>query len=438
MKLKIFLLPLLLSGWIHLSSQDTLTLLKAIETGLENNYSIIIQKNTAEIASNNNTIGNAGFLPDVALTGTQNNTFTNTHQDMFNGTTKDVSGAKNKSFNAGAELNWTVFDGFSMFVNKNMLNVLEQMGETDSRLVIENTVSSIILNYYGIIQQEKMIQVLRDAADLSLQRKKIAEAKESLGAGSRLELLQATVDLNADSTNLIQEVAAVMSTKADLNLLLAREPEIPFIAIDTISLTHPLSYDSLLEQARTQNTNLLLARSNMDLSTLALKDARSQRYPILDLQAGYNYSQLNSQTGFLHYNQSYGPSYGFTLSYPIFDGFNVNRTIRNAKVEINSSEKSYLLTELDIQANLFKLFIDYTANLQIVKLQMINKDVARENVDVAFEKYRLGAISDIDLRETQRKFIDAQYQLILSQFRAKKSEIELLRISGELYRTIID
>lgn len=434
------LIPLLVvicSGF-QLAGQEILTLPDAIRIGLENNYSIIIQKNDAQIATNNNTIGNAGFLPAITLNATQNNTISTTHQETFSDSIKDISGATNRNLNAGVQLSWTLFDGFSMFVGKNMLNILEEMGETEARITIENTLSSIILSYYGIIQQQQLIQVLEDAAALSLERKKIMEAKIGLGAGSELMLLQSTVDLNADSINLIREAASMQQTMADLNRLLARNPEIRFSLADSIMLSDALSFDSLLTKSKAQNSDLLIAHNNIALNSLALKDAQSQRYPKLNLNAGYNYSQLNSETGFLKYNRSLGPSFGLSLSYPLFNGFNVNRTIRNAKVELNTMETYLKETDLGIHTELYKLYIDYTTNLRIVGIELLNQEVARENVEVAFEKYRLGSINDIELRETQKKYIDAQYQLLLSQFQAKKAEIELLRISGELVKIFTD
>lgn len=427
------LLVLVITGPV-LFSQEFMSLPDAIRMGLENNYSIIIQKNTAEIAGNNNTIGNAGFLPTLNLTGSQNNTITTTHQETFSGSVKDISGATNRTLNAGVQLTWTLFDGFSMFVGKNMLNVLEDMGETQSRIQIENTISAIILNYYGIVQEQKLIQVLEDAAALSLERKKIMEAKISLGAGSQLQLLQSTVDLNTDSMNLIRETASMQKTMADLNELLARNPEIPFVLTDSISLSGKLTYDGLLAKTKAQNNELLMARNNLSLGIYSVKDMQSQRYPRLNLNAAYSYSQLNSETGFLEYNRSLGPSFGLSLSYALFDGFNINREIKNAKIELNSLEKSLIQTDLSLHTELYKQYNDYLTNLRIVEMETVNQEVAKENVGIAFEKYRLGTINDIELRETQKKYIDAQYQLLLSQFQAKKAEIELLRISGELVR----
>jgi outer membrane protein TolC len=413
-------------------AQEVLTLRRAIEIGLQNNFAIQIWENNASIAENNNTVGNAGFLPVVNLNGTQNTSITNTYQETFQGTVRDVTGAKNTTLNAGVQLTWTLFDGLSMFVNKDMLNTLEAMGETEARLTVENTVAQIILGYYGIIQQERLVLVLRDAAALSLQRKNIMEARMSLGAGSGQMLLQSTVDLNTDSINLIRAEANVQQTRAEFNRLLALAPDIPFTLADSIDLNYALSYDSLLAEARAQNTELLLARYNLEMSELSVRNEQALRYPRLNLNAAYNYNQLQAETGFAKYNQSLGPSFGLTLTYPIFDGFNVNRAIKNARIDQRSSELGVKDVDLGVQNAVFSLWVDYLTNLKVLAIELVNQDVARENVNIAFEKYQLGTINDIELRETQKKYIDAQYELLLSQFQSKQAEIELLKVSGGL------
>jgi outer membrane protein TolC len=430
----LFLLIILIIPSSH--AQEVLTLKKALETGLKNNYSIVLQKNEELIAKNNNTIGNAGFLPSVGLNATQNNTISTTHQEPFSGTPKDVTNALNNTLNIGAQLNWTLFDGLNMFVNKKMLNVLEELGQNGARIVVEGTVADITLTYYGIIQLRKLVRVAQDAVDLSMQRKRIAEAKLSLGAGSQLMLLQSTVDLNADSTRLIQQLVSLVNTRADLNRLLARDVATPFEIDDTITIDQPRPYDTILWKALAQNAQLITARLNQDLARLGVRQAQSDRYPQLGVNAGYNYSTLNSQTGFLQSNRSYGPSFGFSLSYNLFNGFNVNRAVKNAKILMNSGEIEVEDAEALLRADLLKIYNQYRSNLEVVELQLSNVKVARENVDIAFEKYKLGSINDIELREIQQKLIDAEYQLISSQFDCKKAEIDLTRLSGELLKAI--
>jgi outer membrane protein TolC len=415
-------------------SQEIISLQKALELGLKNNYSILLQQNDAQIAKNNNSLGNAGFLPSLDLNATQNNTISTTHQEQFSGTVKDVANGKSNTLNTGAQLNWTLFDGLNMFVSKKMLTVLEDLGENGTRIVVEGTISDISLSYYSIIQLRKLVKVAQDAVDLSMQRKRIAGAKVSLGAGSQLMLLQSTVDLNADSTRLIRQLVMLANARADFNQLLCRNPLTLFEIRDSIQLSVPRPYDSLLNEALMQNSILTAARLNQDLARLGVRQAQSDRYPQLNFTAGYNYNTLNSQTGFLQYNQSYGPSYGLNLTYHLFNGFNVNRAVKNAKVLMNSGEIEVQDAGLVLQTNLYKIHQEFNANLLIVKMQLANFEVARENVNIAFEKYKLGSINDIELREIQQKLIDAEYQLISSQFEAKKAEVEIDRLSGELLK----
>lgn len=421
---------MLLAHSVH--AQEIITLQQSLEIGLKNNFSIILQKNDALIARNDNTLGNAGFLPSINLNATQNNTINTTHQEQFSGTVKDVDNAKNNTLNIGAQLNWTLFDGLNMFVSKQMLDVMENLGQNGTRIVVEGTISDITLTFYGIIQLKKLVKVAQDAVDLSIQRKRIAAAKVSLGSGSQLMLLQSTVDLNADSTRLIEQLVALANAKVNFNRLLSRNVAIDFDINDTIRITRPLPYDSILRKALVQNAQLTAARLNQDLTRMGVKQAQSERYPTLSFNAGYSYNTLNSQTGFLQYNQSYGPSYGFSLSYNLFNGFNVNRAIKNARVIMNSGEIEVQDSEQTLCAEMRKMNNQFLASLDIVKMQLTNVKVAQENVVIAFEKYKLGSINDIELREIQQKLIDAEYQLISSQFEAKKAEVELLRLSGEM------
>jgi outer membrane protein len=332
------------------------------------------------------------------------------------------------------QLNWTVFDGMNMFASKKMLGTLEDLGENGTRIVMEGAVADISMAYYSIIQLKKLLKVAQDAVDLSVQRKRIAAAKVSLGSGSQLMLLQSTVDLNEDSTRLLRQSAMEKYARADLNQLLGRDPSTPFQIFDSIQLNKPRPYDSLLSETMKQNLTLTAARLNQVLGKLGVQQAQSDRYPEVNVTAGYSYGTLHSQTGFLHYNESYGPSYGINLTYTLFNGFNVNRAVKNAKVLMSSGETEVLDASLALQTSLHKTYLEFITNMEIVRLQLANVEVARENVSIAFEKYKIGSINDLELREIQQKLIDAEYQLILSQFEAKKAEVELERLSGNLLK----
>jgi outer membrane protein TolC len=419
---------------LHGFQQEILTLGKALETGMENNFSIRLQRNNSEIAKNNNTLGNAGFLPSVNLNITQNNSISTTHQEQFSGTVKDIDNAKSNSLNAGIQINWTVFDGMSMFASHRMLLILEELGENGTRIVMEDFVADVSTLYFGIVQMKRLVKVARKALDLSGERKKIAEAKLSIGSGSQLMLLQSTVDRNADSTRLLQQLTTLANLKADLNQLLGREITHEFETTDSILFSGIPKIDSIFILAERQNSQLTAARMNSQLARHSVREAQSDRYPRINLTGGYSFGALSSETGFLQQNRSYGPSYGINLSYSLFNGFNVTRAVKNAKVMMNSADLGVEETALNLRASLVKLLNQYRSNTGIATLQAENVVVAQENLNIAFEKYRLGTLNDIEFRDIQRKLIEADYEYISAQFEIRKTEIEIFRYCGLLLR----
>jgi outer membrane protein TolC len=416
-------------------TQEKLSLERAIQTGLLNNFSVLLQKNEAAIARNNNTIGNAGFLPLVTLTAAQNNTINTTHQEQFSGTIKDIDNAKSSSLNTGMQVNWTIFDGFRMFVNREMLQTLEELGENGTRMVMEEFVANVSTLYYGIVQTKKLVRVSKEAVELSNKRLMIAEAKLSIGSGSQLMQMQSTVDRNTDSTRVLQQLSSLAGLKADFNRLIGRDPLVAFDVEDTIMMRGIPAADTLFLLAERQNATLAAARLRTRLSQAGIRDAESLRYPRINLTGAYGYSSSSSETGFLKEGRNYGPSYGISLSYVLFNGFNITRTVQNAKTLMNSSDIKEKETAVMVKSELVKLTDAYFANRNIVSLQSANTEVARANLEIAFEKYRLGSLSDLELRDIQRKLIESDYQYILAQFEVVSNEIEIARYAGTLLQT---
>lgn len=425
--------------WVPLAgfSQAVLELREALKTGLANNYSIRLQKNEETIAGNNNTLGNAGFLPSVSLSANQNNTINTTHQEQFSGTLRDVDNAKNNSLNLGLQVNWTIFDGMRMFVNRRMLGTLEELGVNGTTLVMENFTADASSMYYAIVQAKKIVRVAKEALDLSTRRREIAEAKLKIGSGSQLMLMQSTVDQNADSTRLLQQITMLENLKTDMNRLLGRDVLIPFDVADTIPFLGLPAADTVFAMADRQNSQLAAARLRSDLARFEIRAEQADRYPKLSLNGSYSYSTLKAETGFLKQNQSFGPSYGISLSFNLFNGFNVTRSIQNARIMLNSADLETDEIALGIRGTLTKLMNQHAGNRRIAALQQENVVVAHENMNIAFEKYKLGSLNDLELREIQRKLIEADYELIAAQYEVKKIEIEISRYCGTLLKKAV-
>jgi outer membrane protein len=427
----LFLGLLLWTGNI-LFAGDTISLAEAITIALENNWGITLAENESRIDELNNTIGRAGFLPSLDITASRSRNVNNTYQKYFNGTEREGKNAVSNSIGTGVELTWTIFDGFDMFIQKKKLEELETMGTTELRSVIENTVAQVVGAYYNIAVQERLAEVYFEAMQLSSERKRFAKARIDVGSGSELSYLQSAVDLNTDSATYMQQLMYYQNSKTVLNRLLCRDLFTTFEVSSEIPLNNNLLYEQLWNLIQDQNPDLIMARSNIQITSLDTKSYKSSMFPRISVNTGYNFNKSESEVGFMMMNRNFGFVMGISLSYNIFDGFNTRNNVKAAKIREESARKEFSQAELDIKSELLRIYNDYLTNLQLVKFESENRLLALRNLEVALEKYRMGAINDIELRETQQKLLDAETRYLDTQYRSKIAETELLRLSGQL------
>jgi len=414
-------------------AQAQLTLEEAIGSGIENNYGIKVFENRLSVAENNRSLGNAGFLPALDLSGSRSETIENRESEFSaGGQSQTAKGERSTNTNASLNLNWTLFDGLGMFKTYDLLGVLEEISDAELRLELENLVREITLQYYDIVRIENQLRVLENTVDVSLERIQIEETKFDLGSGSEVELLQARSDLNADRSALLREGIVLNQAKVALNQLLARSPETDFLVADTIPIRRALDESYLYERTIAENTELEIARMAKNAAELQVQQIRAERFPEIALNSGYSYNRIEAGGGFFQFNETTGFSVGLTARVNLFDGFNTSRRVENARINQKNTDLQLEESRLMIRSQFHTLFRTYQNNLELVDLEQDNLSNAEETLDIALERFRLGTISSLELREAQRSFLEAENRLINARFEAKFAETELLRLSGEL------
>jgi outer membrane protein len=406
----------------------------AVSAGLKNNFSILISDNEREIAKNNNTLGNAGFLPQLGADGVINKSYqkNKTQNDAGEVTTTDK--ANSSAVNLGLTFNWTLFDGLGMFIQKDKLEELSKLGETSRRATIENVLSEIVVSYYAIVQNTNRLKVLQDAINFSLRRKDLTMKKYQIGLSSELAYLQSVTDLNADSAAFLRQQAALQNAKADLNLLMVIDPAIDYEVLDTIVFDRLLDYNDLVKRISLANSQIEISKRNAEISKMNYRLTHSPQYPQVNFFTDYNFIRNTYDYGQTRMNRNYGPVVGLNFSYSIFDGFNRRRNSANALIQTETSKYQLEQTTKEIETSIYQLYNDYRNNLKLINFEKEDLKITQRNTYVAFEKYRLGELSDIDLRQIQLNQLQAENSLLLAQFQAKQLETELLRISGQLFK----
>jgi len=413
-------------------AQDTLSLNEAIRLGLESNLSIVLAKNNLEIAKNNNTWEST--LPQFGINGSQTNNITESYLQPFSGPVREGTNLKSTNLNASAMLNWTVFDGMNMFVTKEKMVEYEKQGEVQTKIAVENLVAQVIMSYYSIVLQHKMLLQLKESVKLSQQRKKIMESRYAIGTTSGLALSQAQVDLNADSSALMRQELAFKNAVSDLNRLTGRAIDSETLVSQAISIDDKLKYEELFEKIKTQNSELLLSRQNERIAELSIGQVASDRYPKLSLFGGYNYNRNTAAIGFAQVSRNTGPTYGATMSWNLYGGGSTNRAIQNAKIQKMSQEAQRKDIEIQVGHELYKVYNQYLMNLSLMSIENKNLSATEFTIKVAMEKYAIGSLTDLELRDVQNSYLDASSRLLSAIYQAKLSETELLKISGQVVR----
>ena len=427
--ISIFILPFILNA------QETYDLKRCIEIGLERNYQIKMIRNAQQISDNNATIGNAGFLPTLDLSAGYSGTLNNTEQyPSANDNVISNANVNNQVVNAGLNLNWMLFNGFSVLTNYNRLKELQAFGELNTRLTIENFIANISTEYYNYIQQTIRMKNLQSAVKLSKERLRIVESRYNIGNLSRLDFQQAKVDFNSDSSKLIIQKEILFASRVKLNQLMALDDIDSFlIPSDSVIVMELLmEKQDVWKETLQSNTLLLLAEKEKNVSLLDLRAAQSQNLPYLRLNAGYGYSHNTYEYSTYRRQDQLGLNYGLTLGYNLFNGLNRVREQRNAKTQVQNKELEYKELELAVKSNFFNIWMAYQNNMELTNLEEENVHVARENHEIAIERYKLGDLSGIELREAQNSLLEAEERLVQAQYNTKLCEISLMQISGQI------
>jgi outer membrane protein TolC len=408
------------------------TLKECLEKGLDKNYSLRIIRNEEQMAANNATMENAGLLPTVSLSAGYNGSAYGRNTEMrTDGSVSQERGVYDDGLNAGIDLSWTLFDGFKTVANYDRLRELSLISSTQTRLAVEDYMADLTAEYYNFVQQRQRLQNYVSAVELSRERLRIVYERWMIGSLSRLDLLQARVDFNADSAQCLKQREALASSRIRLHELMAEDSlNINFTSAENgIDLLTLPQFDSLWVQTKANNASMLMAAHNRTLADIELRSVRSRNYPYLKLGAGYGYNTNRYGVGNTMKRNQWGGDVGLTLGFNLYDGKRRSEQ-RNARLSVKNAElEEYDLT-LSLYTDLADLWQAYENNRMLLALEKENVVAARENYAIAHERYLLGDLSGIEMREAQKSLLDAEERILVAEYNTKLCEISLLQLSG--------
>lgn len=429
---RIFLLFWLIITTLFGQSQGLLTIEDAISIALKNNYDIMIARNEADIAKLNNTLGNAGMLPSAGISASNNYAINNVNQKTSSGVETSASNAHSNTLSAGAFVNWNLFDGGKMFIAKNRLKEIQVLGELQYKERVAQTVFNVIAAYYDITRQLQQLNSLTEVVNYNTERVKILSASYESGLIAKNSLLQAKIDLNVYSANVINQKSNIIATYRILNLLLCRDANTAFTVSDSIPTNYELNKEELIRTLFSKNISILSMQKEIDISKLGLKEYNSQFLPRLSFNGGYNFYESNNSFGNLMTNRLTGPQLIGTLSIPLYQSGNARRQLNVAKLQLKSSEYNLESSKIEINIQLQNAITEYENQLQLLTIEKENAELTRENLEITMERLRLGQTTALEVRQAQESFVASQTRLINLKYNLKIAETKLKQLIAGL------
>ncbi len=419
-------------------AQPLLTVEEAVAAVLKNNFDILLLRNDSAVFALNNSYANAAFLPRLNATSGIVFNNNNTRQKLADGSERGSNGLRSNNINSALNLNWTIFDGLKMFATREKLEEFVRLGSLNIQNQLTTSVAEAIITYYNIVRQKQQLRAIEEQMQVNEERVTQAEKKISVGLGAKPELLQAQLDLNAQKASRLDQLNLIEQLKEQLNLVAGFAPGTSYDVADSIPLNTGLIAGEIFSTAEDLNPGIQVAKQNIRIAELTLRERRAERFPTVSFNAAYNFSRTSNQAVVNNFtplfNRNFGFNYGFTATIPIFNGFNVRRQIQEAKLDVSYQQVVYDYERFRVNIGISRAFKDYEARKSTLALEEENIKLAKENVYIALERFRLGLSTSLELRETQRSLEDAYNRLIAARYNLKVAETELLRLKGDLVK----
>jgi len=420
-----------------LKAQKLLTLEEAIATALQYNYDIILSRNDSAVAALDYSYRNAVFLPrlngNVGATWNKNNQ----KQDFANGTKREGD-VKTNNLVGTLTMNWTLFDGGKMFVTRDRAEELIRLGELGIKDQVINTVAIVINTYYDIVRQKQQLKAVEETMSISQTRVDLSQRKLDIGVGAKPDVLQSKVDLNAQKAAQLRQLTLIQQLKETLNQTMNVAPNSAYEVVDSIPINTQLVLGEIQNNIENTNTTLQLLRKSVDIANYTVKERKAERFPIVSFNSAYNLNRTNNDIALNPalpiFNRNRGYNYGFTATIPILNNRNTQRLIRQAELNVQYQQLIFDNQKSLVNLGVITAFKDYELQKDALELEEANILLAKENVSIILETYRLGQATYLQLREAQKSLEDAYNRLIAARYNTKLAETELLRLKGDLVK----
>ncbi|MBB3699721.1 TolC family protein [Flammeovirga yaeyamensis] len=437
-KLNIIILSfLMLAG--NTFAQEKMSINDAIQLALTNNHNLKAVAVNKEQANNNATAGMAGLLPSVTANATADYSNNDTEMEFMNtGAPSDsdnrmvLDNAASTTYDANIRMDYVLFNGNGNRFTLNQLRESATLEEIRFKQEVETTVLQVVEAFYDISREQENLNISKETIVTSNKRLERLKNRYLLGQSTKLEVLNAEVDLNSDSTSYLQTEQAYYTAIRKLNVVLGGEVNALYEVDSDFDFIQGLSADVILDKAMTENLSLLAQQKQEEITELDLKIAKASKVPTVSTYASYGYNRMNNDAGQVLYSENLGMQAGVTMSFNVFNGHQQKKKEQNAKLNVIAQQETTMQLTKELQRDVMNAWSDYDYKQRIANMEAKSMEQAEMNFRQTKEQYELGQVTSIDFRTAQTNLQTAKNRLNDALYNAKVAEYSILQLSGDL------
>lgn len=427
----------ILIGMALLSSavgaQEKLSLDQAVVIALENNYDIRIVSNNVEVAANNQSVMNSGYLPTVGVSAGGNYSNNNATIETQAGVEQTINGIEATSYNASIGVNYVLFNGLNRKNACEKLKASYDLANAQKQVQIDNTILAVYNGYYELAKSTIRQEILKESYEISKSRLERVEYQNEFGQKTSLEVLNARVDVNNDSMNVVNGQLAIDNARRNLNYLLGFPADHQFSVDEEVDINSLLDYNTIATNMLEKNSTAKQFEINKELANYDLKTSQSGWMPTVSTNVSYGFNNANNgPASFLARQNIMGLNTGVSLTWNIFDGGATSTRVANAKIAMDNQSLYKEQIDLNLNNQLANTWASYMNQLAVINFEETNVEVSNQNFLKTREQYNLGQVNSTDFRQAQLNLINAKVNLATAKFNAKIAEAQLRMLEGTL------
>lgn len=429
-------LPLLVLGFTGRAQDSLLTLQSAISTAMLQNHAIKVAQ--MQNAANQKDVfaGNAGYYPTVGVNGQIGSTASISDLEFGSPTFPNIENQQNQSVTESAQVqaSYVLFNGMGRFYAYQKLKSSGYLSAIQEKISVESTIIQVTNAYYEVVRLQEQRDLLKAVLGLSEDRLKRVKTQEEFGSVSKIELLNAQVDFNQDSSNWVMNKMDLDRAKRQLNYLLGRSVTIQFEIDKTVELPSVDSLQTYLNKASGNNTNLLLTQVQLDMAEVDHKMKKSVYYPTVSSSLSYGFQGQSTEVGVVTKQTSLGLTGTVSLSWNLFDGMKRQKALEKAKILMDKGEVQLQQVLLNIDLEVANAHDQLSTYLILIQMETQNLATAQLNLERSKELFFNGTINNVQFRQAQINLLQIQTKINNYKYLSKIMEMQLLRLTNELVK----